>query len=388
MRDKTCRRTHSSESGQSIIIVALLMVGMIAALGLALDGGNAISTRRKSQNAADAGALAGVRLLVSLSEAGDQTAIYNAIVSLARANGVASASDVTAWFIDDQDNNICVMPYCSGVPANATGVRVNAKMQLQPYFIDIFMGKNKIPLQAVAAVQGGNPAGNMMPMVVPCDQMEHPECNYGYGTMVTIKGDQQGSGSVQWLDFGGCTLDDYLSLECTGSVAPDGSDAYWYPSNPTWCNSDPCPKPPPPGGDYGWRKTKTGQVAAVAQTLDCWLNPNDSKCSGFPYPGNRLWLVPIANHNNGDTTGNNLWYHVYAIGVFEFYGYYFDNGNCNWYQKAGGNCRTGLPPKLQECADAKIKCVEGIFHEFADVEIRPGKCLASGTNACGVSMSQ
>ncbi len=389
MRDKSHRNENVSESGQSLIIIALLMVGMIAALGLALDGGNAVGTRRKSQNAADAGAFAGARMLATQGAAPDQTAVYNAIVNLARSNGIASAADVTAWFIDENANNICVMPCVGGVPGNATGVRVNARMQLQPYFIDIFMGKNKIPLPAQAAAQSGNPApSTLMPMVVPCNQLEHPECDYGYGTMVTIKGDQQGNGSVQWLDYGGCTLDGYLRLECTsGTVTPDEDDTYWDPLDQTKWNSG---GPFLPSNINPWRKTKTGEVAAVAKALNCWLEPSGPQCwESIPYPGNRLWLVPITNHNNGDESGNNLWYHIYAVGEFEFYGYYFANGSCNWIGKGKhDNCSSDLPATLRSCADANIKCLQGKFLQLADVPIRPERCVPSGTNVCGIGMSE
>ena len=52
-----------SEKGQSFVLVALLMFAFIAMLALVLDGGNTYFQRRNSQNAADAGALAGARKL-------------------------------------------------------------------------------------------------------------------------------------------------------------------------------------------------------------------------------------------------------------------------------------------------------------------------------------
>lgn len=45
--------------GQALIVIALALVGLIGFLGLVVDGGNAFLDRRKSQNAADAAALAG-----------------------------------------------------------------------------------------------------------------------------------------------------------------------------------------------------------------------------------------------------------------------------------------------------------------------------------------
>jgi Putative Flp pilus-assembly TadE/G-like len=49
------------EKGQSLFLVALLMLIFLALLAVAIDGGNAYAMRRAAQTAADAGALAGAR---------------------------------------------------------------------------------------------------------------------------------------------------------------------------------------------------------------------------------------------------------------------------------------------------------------------------------------
>jgi Flp pilus assembly protein TadG len=55
--------TNSRELGQNLIIIAILMVVMVALAGLVIDGGFSLLRRREAQNAADAGALAGVDVL-------------------------------------------------------------------------------------------------------------------------------------------------------------------------------------------------------------------------------------------------------------------------------------------------------------------------------------
>jgi len=54
---------HENDSGQALVLVALFLLGLIAMLALVLDGGNIYLQRRRMQNAADAGAMAGVRVL-------------------------------------------------------------------------------------------------------------------------------------------------------------------------------------------------------------------------------------------------------------------------------------------------------------------------------------
>ena len=57
----SCRRER--QSGQTLVLVALLMVAFIAMLAVILDGGYAYLQKRNAQTAADAGAMAGAREL-------------------------------------------------------------------------------------------------------------------------------------------------------------------------------------------------------------------------------------------------------------------------------------------------------------------------------------
>jgi len=59
MKDEVNHR----EQGQSLVLISIIMISMIALIALAIDGGFEMSNRRKAQNAADAGALAGANAL-------------------------------------------------------------------------------------------------------------------------------------------------------------------------------------------------------------------------------------------------------------------------------------------------------------------------------------
>ena len=56
---KIVRHSGDNEGGQIIVLVAILMVGLVAVVGLVTDGGLVFSQRRDLQNVADAAALAG-----------------------------------------------------------------------------------------------------------------------------------------------------------------------------------------------------------------------------------------------------------------------------------------------------------------------------------------
>jgi hypothetical protein len=56
-------KQHNSESGQSIVLVALAMIVLLGFLGLAIDGGRLYTETRQAQNAADGAAMAAARAL-------------------------------------------------------------------------------------------------------------------------------------------------------------------------------------------------------------------------------------------------------------------------------------------------------------------------------------
>lgn len=63
-KSRASRRSRPlRERGQTMVIVAVLMVGLIGILALVIDLGNVHAERRRMQNAADAAALAGARAL-------------------------------------------------------------------------------------------------------------------------------------------------------------------------------------------------------------------------------------------------------------------------------------------------------------------------------------
>lgn len=65
-----------SERGQTLVIVAVLVIALVGFLALSIDVGNIYAQRRFAQNAADAGALAGARALARGEEVGPQVDQY------------------------------------------------------------------------------------------------------------------------------------------------------------------------------------------------------------------------------------------------------------------------------------------------------------------------
>ena len=78
------RNRHRSERGQTLVVVALVFVGLVAAAGLAVDGGNLFVQRRQAQIAADAAALAGTRLIAEAMQTCDSLDLFDYDLLIAR----------------------------------------------------------------------------------------------------------------------------------------------------------------------------------------------------------------------------------------------------------------------------------------------------------------
>jgi hypothetical protein len=82
---------RTKEKGQSLVLLVILILGMLAVLALVLDGGNTFGKRRLAQNAADAGALAGARTLCIMDDPSSAVTVAN---SYALSNLPGSVNDV------------------------------------------------------------------------------------------------------------------------------------------------------------------------------------------------------------------------------------------------------------------------------------------------------
>lgn len=354
-------RNPIHEAGQSLVLIALLMVAMIAFLGLVIDGGEIYVTRRNAQDSADAAAFAGVRLLANRSSTVTKTTISNTIASFAQENGVATSNDVVASFIDQNGADICLFSQlnCNSIPASATGVRVTVTIQYKPSFINIVTGNGTIPMPAVAAAQSGGPTveSNLMPMVVPITS----SMSITYNQVVVLQGDQVASGGFQWITFnllpcqGNGDVADYLSgALSSGSVIADPTDSMMNPN---------MPQPSP------WLCGSTGfdSSNAIKTALDNWLNP-------AIHPEGAFWIVPVIDVISS-ASGSNVQYHTVMFAEFQLLGYDF-NGQSN-------------PHGFRCPGQGNNKCIQGKFLKWSDsTQFKPGACNTNGLNVCGIGLSQ
>ena len=125
--------------GQILIMFALFLTVMVGALGLSVDLGVAFSQRRTMQSAADAGALAGTRIVAKssvlspLSAQAEVTAVVQANVM-----SLGAIDSITCNYVNDAGD---VLVGCGLiVPPGATGVKVSVQETHPTFFIRVVPG--------------------------------------------------------------------------------------------------------------------------------------------------------------------------------------------------------------------------------------------------------
>lgn len=158
------------ENGQSVVLIALALVAVLAMLGLVYDGANAYAQRRRMQNSADAASLAGARVLALRENNNAQTEqdILTAVNSYATNNG--GPTTITGIFIDNSGSQVgAQIGVNGGVPGGATGVRVTSRIGFPTFFLGV-INANLGVVAAIAAAQTGEagpPTVGLMPIGVP-----------------------------------------------------------------------------------------------------------------------------------------------------------------------------------------------------------------------------
>src|SRR5581483_11627673 len=314
---------HGQE-GQSVVLIALLMVGLVALVGLAIDGGEVYLSRRDAQNASDAAAFAGAQALRGNSPT--DASVRSAINRYTQANHVANPStDVIAYYLrDDNSQSACQIGSCGSL-SGYTGVVVTSTIRFQSFFIGIVNGGAPVTIPARARVQSGPPTGsaNLMPMTlsVPtgCDP-QTTQC-FNYGQTYQLFGDPQSPGAFQWVAYNGANDPNTIAQYLYGTlIPPEVHIGDWIPNGPG-----------------------VQPNSAINAALNWWLAKPESQ---------RHWTIPIYGNKRG--SGNNVQYQVIAFGEFVFTGYDF-NGNPKYVQGYFVKYTTPRPGTPGTCNTSGIK---------------------------------
>jgi Flp pilus assembly protein TadG len=161
---KLFRSHHTHEEGQSIILVALAILGLVAFLGLAVDGGNIYLQRRNVQNAADGAAIAGaVALALNTDGSLTEEQLCAKVREYSSTRNLSDEGLLEVYYTPRLSRVTCQpVPAwppvgTEGASNTASGVSVRVGRQFSSYVSQI-VGQPRFTVRADAAAQFGAPA--------------------------------------------------------------------------------------------------------------------------------------------------------------------------------------------------------------------------------------
>lgn len=166
---------YRGQRGQAAVMLALLGIVLFAVGGLVVDGAQLYLSRRVTQNAADAGALAGTQVLADGTKTNAQ--VLGAIQGMVAANG-ADPGQLECSYGGSSGDMGAVNSYdpSSLPPAAATGVRVVARRAVSLVFGFLWGGRQTaVGAQAFAAFGTSNAlkaGGSIFPVGLEDDVLD------------------------------------------------------------------------------------------------------------------------------------------------------------------------------------------------------------------------
>jgi hypothetical protein len=352
------------QRGQAIIIIAGALIGLMALVALAVDGGNAFAQRRIAQNAVDGAALAGTNQLRLYFNAnmnngncvprsgetncvGDLSPDQNAGViqaikaTLQAAGGNVSIdpSDLQAYYVDSngqrygayQVGGVTRVPFSYAGSDGVAGVYVKTVARSETYFARLIGwdhvaadANGSAAMQSVSGIapQAGPPGGPVLwPITIYTStvnvnggptQLFDFNVNYGpgsWGTLCLHQGYNAGnlsncSGSeiTTWLENG-------FSPSANNTIV--GQAELMRDPNRAQGEVKQYDFMPlgwdgtNPGSSGFWMGTKTGNIGQ--QDCLAMQRAGDARQTVF---------IPISDRSNGES-GNNLAYHVVNVAAFK-----------------------------------------------------------------------
>lgn len=318
----TTLRRRRRDGGQALVLMALALVGLLAMAGLIVDGGNAWSQQRLTQNGTDAASEAGAVVLAQVlveSRAGITTKtdadVHDAVATSATHNGIAVPH---AYYTDYQGNlltstgvvtsdpgSAAEVGFVGTIPPKAQGVQAIGQKSFRTYLAGV-VGINSFGAGASATTVAGGLTGvtpnSVLPVTFPvavstCDNTN--SLKPGTSPWLIVSKDtatafnevivplcQNGPGAVGWLNFGCGTLSYQISHPCNVAFTiPDWIQT--TPGNPNNVDSE--------------MNAYDGRII--------FLPLFDGTCKTAP-PGNA-----VGDCTTGEGVGNNTYYHIpYFVG--------------------------------------------------------------------------
>ena len=344
------RLIRGKTKGQSLPLIALMIVVLFAMVGLAVDVGNTYAEQRNTVRASNASALSGMNTLIN---GGNDSTVYSTIVKSLQSNGIRVAAPgaqpqsgervLTANYLDAKGDPVAGCPNVgscgSATPQGVTYIHVDVGGKVDTYFARV-VGQNTLPVNANAWASRGPCATGVYPIVVRDTYLDqngfiNPDSRYSDDIYLNktekriyLKENATPNGGfsfAKWKQENWAGNEGELENMLTGDGNLDErfNEAPW-PSSNSLNLPMPAGYPIKPGqlnaGDwiYGNSGLSNGQSGSTAQLN--WHIQNRT-----------ILILPIFDADNG-RDGANGNYHVSRLGAFMLRGYGHEGGpGKGWY---------------------------------------------------------
>ncbi|GEM_PF-1052447 len=355
------RFSRTKARGQSIPLIAIMIVVLFGMAALALDVGNTYAEQRSVVRATNAAAIEGMNTVI----AGETPQVlYDHVITSLRGNGLPIVTDtsspqpgeVTAKIdlLDETGGLIaqCPIPGCddatfSSIQGNISYIRVQTNGTVETYFARV-VGRPTLPVNSVAHASKGLCPSGIYPIAVDdtllnrgAQRFKNPDSLYSdeiyrnrTQKRIFLK-DTNASGNFGFMRWrgdqnsGNSATDLAAGLTDAGTIGAGYVEADWPTDNTVALQKTPGYPPVP-------NRPSPGDWVAGAAGL---MNSNAVRDQFDLHMRNRtIMTLPIYQESSGN--GANAAYYMVAVGNFYLRGYGFVNpnsadaakyGNSGWY---------------------------------------------------------
>ena len=353
---------RTKTSGQSLPIIALMIVVLVAMVALAVDVGNTYAEQRSTVRASNAAALTGMGKVIS---GGQDLEVYQAIVKSLESNNIHVAAWATApksgerlleaKYLDAKGNWLAdVGGIQNGLPpSGAKYVQVKVTGKVDTFFARV-VGQQTLPVGADAYAARGPCTSGVFPIVIrqdylnengfvppsDPDQMQYYKTNYSDATYhyktqrrLYLKDNSNLNGGFSYLRW----LSDPSTANQTGladGLTGDGNldngfqEVVPWPDNNSLGLNEPQGYPELPGqlspGDWVWANSGLSNANGGG--------PNSGTATQLNWHIEKktVMYLPIYDTNSGQ--GNTAAYHIKRLAAFILVGYGHQGGQgMGWY---------------------------------------------------------
>lgn len=170
---RSARLLRQRTPGQSIPIIALMIVILIAMVGLSVDVGNTFAQERKAVAAGNAASLAGMDSYIKGGTSVTNEVVYESITSSLASNNIPLGEEndklqLEAYYLDANGARLQSEPIegsSDAAPADVSYIEVKLKGKVDTYFARI-TGRNDLPLGAQAYAGRCPPTSGVYPIAI------------------------------------------------------------------------------------------------------------------------------------------------------------------------------------------------------------------------------